>query len=240
MTVAVRLTDGAVLGAWEEAVSSAPVERALALASAAAPEADRAAVKRWSIGRRDGLLLDVHAASFGDTLAAVTECPECSEILELTLRASELRTVHGDAKQVHELTAGELRIRFRLPTSLDLLEVVEAADADAARELLLHRCVVEVEPEAADVGAAVDALVERMAACDPQSDIRLALSCPACSHAWSVTFDIADYLWRKVDDRAQRLLAEIATLATAFGWGEQEILALGEARRAHYLGLVAG
>ena len=107
--------------------------------------------------------------------------------------------------------------------------------------MLVERCIVALEPETGDLATdAIEALAERMADCDPQSDVRLALTCPACTHSWSVGFDIADFLWRKVDDRARQLLPHIATLAAAFGWREQEILALGEARRAHYLDLVAG
>jgi hypothetical protein len=241
VTAAARLSDDALLEAWEEAVSAGPVERALALAVAASPGSERDAVERWSIGQRDGLLLDAHGASFGDTLAAVTECPECSGTLELMLRPSELRTEHGDADKVYDdLASSGLRLRFRLPTSLDLLEIAGAPDADVARDLLIERCVVGAEPDGAVSPAAANALAERIAACDPQSDVQLALTCPACNHAWSAPFDIADFLWRKVDDRARRLLAEIASLASAFGWSEREILALGEARRAHYLGLVAG
>jgi hypothetical protein len=237
---AARLSDDAVLKAWEEAVSAGPVERALALAVAASPGAEPDAVARWSIGRRDGLLLDAHASSFGDTVAAVTQCPECTETLELMLRASELRAEYGDADELYELVSGDHRLRFRLPTSVDLLEIADVPDADVARNLLLDRCLVVAEPDGADPAAVAYAVAEQMAARDPQSDVHLSLTCPACSHAWSAPLDIADFLWRKVDDRARQLLAEIASLASAFGWSEREILALGTARRAHYLGLVAG
>jgi hypothetical protein len=237
---AARLSDDALLEAWEKAASAGPVDRALALAVAASPGAARDTVARWSIGRRDALLLDAHAASFGDAFAAATECPKCSETLELMLRASELRTDHGDADRVYELVSPGHRLRFRLPTSLDMLEIASATDADTARDLLIERCVVSAEPDGPAPAAAADALAERMAACDPQSDVQLALRCPACDHAWSAPFDIADFLWGEVDDRARRLLAEIASLASAFGWSEREILTLGDARRAHYLGLVAG
>jgi hypothetical protein len=239
VTAAPCLFDDALLEAWEEAASAGPVGRALALAAAASPDAGRETVARWSVGRRDALLLDAHAALFGDTLAAVTQCPVCSETLELSLRASELRSEHGEADELYELAEDGVRIRFRLPTSLDLIEVGAVPDPVAAREVLVDRCVVSSEPEGADLAPALDALAERMAACDPQSDVHLALTCPACGHSWSVQFDIADFLWRKVDDRARGLLAEIASLASAFGWGEQQILGLSHARRAHYLGLVA-
>src|SRR5206468_2697731 len=84
---------------------------------------------------------------------------------------------------------------------------------------------------------AIEALAAALAELDPQADIRLPLTCPACARRWSVVFDAAEFLWREVDERAGALLDEVAALATAFGWAETEILALPEPRRRHYLAL---
>jgi hypothetical protein len=77
-----------------------------------------------------------------------------------------------------------------------------------------------------------------MALHDPQSAIDLSLTCPACGHAWQATFDIADFLWREVTARARRLVSDVHTLALAYGWREDDILAMGDGRRRMYLDLV--
>ena len=79
-----------------------------------------------------------------------------------------------------------------------------------------------------------------MAAADPQADVELALSCPACGHAWPAAFDIASFLWTEVDAWARVLLHEIHALASAYGWREADILALSPRRRRAYLELIGG
>jgi hypothetical protein len=50
--------------------------------------------------------------------------------------------------------------------------------------------------------------------------------------------DAGVLLWDEIDARARALLAEVHTLASAYGWSEGEILSLGAARRASYLAMV--
>ncbi len=75
---------------------------------------------------------------------------------------------------------------------------------------------------------------------DPQGNVQLALDCPACGHRWLQAFDILTYLWREIDDWAQRTLREVHLLASAYGWSEQAILALSARRRHMYLEMVLG
>ena len=81
-------------------------------------------------------------------------------------------------------------------------------------------------------------LAARAAELDSQADVELALSCAECGHAWSTGFDVADYVWRTTEVRARSLLSEIAALAGAFGWTENEVLRLPAGRRRRYLDLV--
>ena len=46
-----------------------------------------------------------------------------------------------------------------------------------------------------------------------------------------MALDITAYLWSEVEDWAKRLLIEIHTLASAYGWREAELLALEPAQR---------
>jgi hypothetical protein len=230
-----RMTDAELLDAWEAGARAAPVERAVAVAARARP-ADR--VEEWSIGRRDALLLDVHAAGFGSVVELVTECVACGETLELSLPVDAVRTPCGDAGAEHPLTAGGVRMTFRLPSSADLVAVSEIHDVSQARAALAERCVSSRQPAGALPEAAVAALAAQMAELDPQADLNLALVCGLCGHRWTSPLDVADVVWRQVDARARSLVADIATLAAAFGWAEGEILGLSAARRRIYLDLV--
>jgi hypothetical protein len=240
-----RLSDPALLAAWEAGAQRNPAERALALAAAGVPAPERQQVGRWSPGQRDALLLELRAATFGDRLDGLVACPACDEQLEVTVHADDLRAEAGDPGAERDLLVDETghRITFRLPASQDLAAAAHRP-ADQALAALVEGCVVDAErggepvPARSLPEAAVTALGAAMAGHDPQADIRLACTCPGCGHRWSALFDIGDFLWREVDERARTLLGEVAALAAAFGWNEAEVLELSEHRRRHYLELV--
>ena len=79
-----------------------------------------------------------------------------------------------------------------------------------------------------------------MADADPQADVRLALDCPACGHKFLAAFDVVAYFWSEINAWAYRLLGEVHTLASAYGWREDDILALSPWRRHVYLEMVGG
>lgn len=230
----IGVSDADLLLAWEQGDSASPVERAVVVAACAA--ATDESVAEWTVGRRDAVLLDLHIAAFGDELELVVACPACAETLELTLDAAELRSPWGEASAEYSLEADGERIAFRLPTSADVLAVLDAPDVDAARRALAERCILGTTPDALS-DALIETLASRAAELDPQADIRLALVCVECGHAWKTTFDVAGHVWREVAGRARALEAEIVALAAAFGWSEREILALPRRRRRRYLDL---
>jgi hypothetical protein len=51
-------------------------------------------------------------------------------------------------------------------------------------------------------------------------------------------FDVAEFLWREIDAWAKRVLEEVHTLASAYGWAQGEILSLSAARRRRYVSMV--
>jgi hypothetical protein len=93
-----------------------------------------------------------------------------------------------------------------------------------------------------DVGDLPEAVVQelsgRLARADRQADIALDLRCPECAGSWSATFDIAAFLWAEISVRAKQLLGDVHALAWAYGWSEADILAMSDARRQCYLGMV--
>jgi len=231
-----------LLDHWEYGLQQPLARRMLVLLAAACPEAagDIAALP---IGRRDARLLELRERLFGPTLTIVASCPGCGERLQSAFAVSDLRSTAGNPAP-HVLEFDGYRVTFRLPASIDLLALSPTMDRRHARQLLLSRCVLDVrradgEPAKPDslpehVAAAVSA---QMSAADPQMDVELNLSCPSCNRAWSMTFDIANFLWKEIHAWAKSMLRGVHGLARAYGWREADVLALSPTRRQIYLEL---
>jgi hypothetical protein len=146
--------------------------------------------------------------------------------------------------QVYEVTIEGYDLRFCLPNSLDLAQVVRCGDVTAARNLLVQRCVLQASRDDGAVAVAalpetvLTTLAESMDQYDPQAEVQLNLSCPACGESWSVLFDIVSFFWTEICVQAKRLLREVHTLARAYGWREADILSMSAARRQSYLEMV--
>lgn len=228
-----------LLAVWERCSGRTPAERGVELLALASPDEPA----ELTVGRRDELLLDLRERTFGSRLAAGGRCAACGESVEFSLDADELHVAESEPPAELSLAVDRYELRFRLATGGDLAAVSRAPSAEIARGRLLERCVVEARHDGAEVPVATlppavtVALAERMAAADPQADVALALTCPACGHSWTAAFDPASFLWSELDTWARQTLHDVHTLATAYGWSESEVLALG-ARRRVYLELV--
>jgi hypothetical protein len=236
----------ALLAVWEEGVSQPPVERALALLAAACPERSRDQWARASIGQRDVRLIRLQDELFGSRLETEVTCPRCGQRLDVEFSTHDIgaETAPPCPDDGSRMEVQGYQVNYRHPTSLDLLPEV-GGSAPPERETLLRNCIatahradgttVETDtlPE-----AVVTAVLEDMARTDPMADVRVGLSCADCGHEWSAPFDIVAYLWTEVDEWAQRMMLEIHSLASAYGWSEREILRLSARRRRLYLDLV--
>jgi hypothetical protein len=129
-------------------------------------------------------------------------------------------------------------VRFRLPTGADLDEVATERDVERAALRLLEACLIDVPAGGGRLPESVAAAVaERMAQADPQADVSLGLRCDACDGTWTAPFDVVAFLWSEVEAWAWRLLTDVHRLASAYGWSERDVLALGPRRRQIYLEL---
>ena len=216
--------------------------RARARGSRRAPDAR---IETWTVGRRDAALLDVHGGLFGSEVELVTECPACEAELELAFGVDDIRGACADERALHQVVdpVTGIALEFRVPSSADLLAVVGMSDVAAARAALAERCVARAEADGAPVApgalpeTALAALAARAAELDAQADVELALACAECEHAWSLPFDVADHVWRRLDARARSIVSDVAELAAAYGWTEPEVLRLSPPRRRLYLDL---
>jgi hypothetical protein len=240
------LSPAEILSAWELGSALLPLERGLLLLRAALPDAAPAELAGLPLGRRDRLLVELRAATFGGELPFFARCPGCGEEVEFTIGVDQLL---GDAAPERgapgprELRTGDAWIRYRLPDSRDLA-AAGAGAPERAEDALLERCVLEASVRGAPARATDlspetrEALARAMAEADPDAEVTIALSCPACARAFSGLLDILSVLWSELVGRARQLLQEVDALARAYGWREADVLALPAQRRALYLEMV--
>jgi hypothetical protein len=239
------LTPFALVNLCEQGRSLASLDRALLMAAAAAPELDFNSLLHLSIGRRDALLLRARELTFGPHIEGVTDCPSCAYRVEMEFGIDDIRAEAEACEPGRQVEIDGFEIDWRAPDTEDLRAASLAIGTEAARLVLLSRCVVarkegvEVSPGSIPDGV-ISAVVLELARSDPQADVRLNVVCPACRHSWTALFDIVTFLWQEMQRAAQKLLHDVHTLASAYGWSESEILSLSTWRRQAYLGMAAG
>ena len=74
-----------LLEVWEQGVESGGIERGLLLLSRCLPDCGWPELAAVSIGRRNVLLLELRAATFGSTMNCFAACPACSGQLEFDI-----------------------------------------------------------------------------------------------------------------------------------------------------------
>jgi len=248
-----------LLTVWERGLAELPFERALTILSSACPEASRGSLVRMSIGRRDADLLQLREWTFGPELTLLAACPACGQTLESVITVAALRAPvdpacdpaidradDSAASALAELTGcctwRDYEVRFRSPNTEDIARCA-GLEPDAGWQKLLGSCITSVHCRG--VALAVDDLpedvarkvVEEIGAVDPQADTRLDLTCPECRQQWKEVFDIVSFFWKEIDAWARRTLCEVHILARAYGWRENDVLALSAARREVYLAM---
>jgi hypothetical protein len=231
-----------LIDAWD-AGSSLPHLRRSEPLLRAVTGLELAALGELGIGERDRFLVQVRQRLFGDTLRALVDCPSCGLVLELELSASTLLGArHGPA--VVAVDVGGYHVSCRVPRSIDLSDAAATGSPGAARAVLVSRAVLSAERDGQPIRAGelpdhvVAAAATALADAEPLAHVELPISCDACGATWSRPLDIDGYLWGEVDAWVARLLGEIHALAAAYGWSEDEVMALSPRRRRCYLEMV--
>jgi hypothetical protein len=237
------LTASTLLSVWERGVGQSSVTQALSLLAEAIPKTAVSELARLPIGRRDVLLLALREQLFGSRVQTVVVCPQCQDHLDLVFEIDQIRVpVKGESQEEFACDDDDYQATFRLPTSEDLLMVVQEPEPGAAKQLLLERCLLRVlhrgEVSSELSTSLTERVIKRMAEVDPQGDVELAVTCAACGHQWQALFDIASFVWREIGAWAKRLLGEVHLLASAYGWAEADILRMSAWRRQCYLDMV--
>lgn len=229
-----------LLQVWERGQRATSPQRALLLLAVDPAEP---APQQLLVGQRDRRLLALRERLFGRGMTCVAPCPGCGERLELPLDTRQFQVPDPRSRELI-LDLRGARVRFRVACGEDLVACAEEPDLDAAERCLLERCVIEASLNGRPVAAGelpqelLEALGSAMAEADPGADLEVAVTCPFCGHAWASPFDIAAFLWTELQDWALRVLGEVHSLASAYGWSERQILDLGPWRRSLYLQMV--
>lgn len=203
-----------------------------------------------TVGDREALLLHLRRITLGDRLACVLTCPGCGEKMDLDLQASDLllppyEREGGRHRATLEEDGEVFHVRFRLPNGEDqeIAAPLVLQDETRAERLVLERCVEEVTAEDGSPAGEIPAAVSRrlpqlMAELDPQAELRLEMSCPACGAAFATLFDTAQYLHQEMAQASGQLYREVHLLAYHYHWSEAEILGMTGRQRRRYLVLL--
>ena len=193
-----------------------------------------------SVSERDRLLASVYRVAFGEVVEAKTVCRKCEEALEVSFSMHDLlatrrptvpESVEYDLERGDYLFEGE--VRFRLPSSRDLLEIAGLDPFDAECRLV-SRCIDDADPDD------FDEVLEAMDALGPVLDLDVGATCPECGHAQDVAFSLSEFLLGALDRERTWLTREVHALARAYGWSRAEILDLSRSERRAHVALITG
>lgn len=233
-----RLLTAELLHLWECGSTSSSATRSIEML-AAHHQRSMDELVTLPVGRREALLLDLRESSFGEDVSCVISCPSCAEQVEWDFRLADIRVKADNSQTNSRVEYLGHEVEFRLPNTRDLWAIATAKDLADARAQLLERCLTSaLVPLEQIPDEVIDAVSDSMAALDPQADIQFELDCPKCARSWLSPFDIGSFFWEELQTWARRILQEVHTLATAYGWSERDVLAMSVNRRQFYLRLV--
>jgi hypothetical protein len=187
----------------------------------------------------DRLFAAIYLQYFGERIEGTALCQDCDEPFESSFSLCDLlasleygaaaKATGPDEEGIYTLPDGR---QFRLPTAEDQYSVI-GLKAEKAAAALLERCMVEGDPmESPEI------IQTAMDDVGPVLDLDLEAVCPKCGSLQSVRFDIQTYLLRSLAYEKQFLNHEVHLIATAYGWGHEEILSLAREDRRAFVRLI--
>ena len=240
-----RPIDGAVEAALAGAARSRLRPEAVSLALAgtldrlAGTPATREAIDGLGVQDRRFLMIEL-AAALGLSFAWSTHaCAACGAWFDVPLDLAELPVAPaGEDYPASVAMTSRGRVRLRLPTGADQIQVAASDDDAGAAALLAGLCASPEEPgpgtafSAADL-AVIDAALEELA---PKLAWAVEAACSECRHVTVIPIDTTAWLRRMADGPT----ADVHEIAIEYGWSERDILALPRERRLKYLALIRG
>jgi hypothetical protein len=205
-------------------------------------------VRSLTVGDREALLLWIRRLTLGDRIESVVSCPaaSCGEAIDVSISVGDLLLPPYDQpgpwfEASVEEGGSQKRVRFRAVNGADQEEAARAAQAgvETAGDLLARRCVQGLSGEESVTPELRQALSRLLTEVDPQAEITLHITCPACDHRFAVLLDAGSYLGSEALARSTSLFREVHLLAFHYHWSEADIFAMTPSRRRRYLDLLA-
>ncbi len=227
-----------------------PLDRALTIVAALAPDKSWDELLDMPVGEREALILAARARDFGPLMSCYAACPSCAEQWEYPLHVTDF-LARARAASEREATGqrlhfcwGKYHISYRRPTSRDLSRAVSARDTESGRREILRALLVAIRKN----GQFIDlersdelpapvwkTLGAELEARDPLLDAVIVMECATCGHVCRFSLDIAAFYWDELVRAGHALLAVVHTLASVYHWSEADILAMTAERRRWYL-----
>lgn len=220
-----------------------PVDRSLAALRLALPDGAPEALAAMPLGRRNQLLLELRALTFGPELEIQVQCPQCDERLEFEAPVAVFQVPCAATSEPLEREFEGRTLRYRVATSEDAAAVAELEDQVEARAVLQARLLLGVDGEPPETPLDEElaaALTQALDEADPAADVTFPIGCSVCGYDWYVPFDSPSFFWAEANDYARRLEVQVDRLARAYGWSEEQILRMSESKRARYLRHASG
>jgi hypothetical protein len=210
--------------------------------------------RRLLVADRQYLLLNLRAITFGDQVQATVRCPwtDCGRKIDIDFSLSDVPVKESQDKgpiYKMELSPEAARedqdehpdraIVFRLPNGEDQevitpLAAVPDADAEAALELLLKRCIQQGGSRSLSP-LALEEIERRMDAVAPKVELAIEGQCRDCGRDFAVPFDLQEFFFHELQTSQALLHREVHYLAYHYHWSEREIMAMPRDKRRRYI-----
>ncbi|MEA3548273.1 MAG: hypothetical protein U9R66_11495 [Thermodesulfobacteriota bacterium] len=203
--------------------------------------ANPSVVGQLCVADRQYLMLQLASMLEGNLFWILSSCSSCKNDFDICVKRSDLPVKgagHGYPFATVKLDGAELTCR--IPVGEDQEKIEHLADDDALH-LLLEHCIEGVNGEEveksfvdsltpADIGRIEDVLED----ISPSVTTSLLTRCPECDAEQVIELDP----YKLPVTETGNFYQEIHTLATAYHWSEQDIMALPRSRRRIYLDLI--
>ncbi|TQM64954.1 hypothetical protein [Humibacillus xanthopallidus] len=228
---------GETLALWEALASTTSVARGASVLVALGAADGLADAVRMPLATAARAALGELRERAGPQVQTVLTCPDCGAVLDVPLVLDDLLVATdglSEGAAASRVTVDGVVVRG--PTTEDLLVALASPEPSAA---LRDRCVTW--PAGIDATTLDPAVRDRALAAAEElagaSALAVRLDCPDCGGDVTAEVDAVALLAERVADEVRDLLSDVAELAMAFGWSEDDVLRLSDARRRAYLGL---
>ena len=237
-----------ITGAEEQSVTSTTTADAIRLLAGLLVDIQPGSLRPEELGGlhaadRDQMLAEIYRRIYGQRVESTVDCGICGEVFDLDFSLPTLlRSLHSAElpEPVEQLDDGSYvladGLRFRLPGAEDEYAVMGLAPGVAESELL-QRCIQDL-PEGVDPDESAERIQAVMESLAPIVDLELDARCPECGKDQQVHFDLQNFLLSSLCAERGKLMAEIHSLASSYGWSLTDILNLPRSQRRSLAALI--